>query len=313
MTTLEFEWQSGADGFVGIVRVEGSDDLSHWNTIADNAALVRLTFGGHQLARNRVELRGAKAKYLRISWPESQPPLAALTVLAEPSSIVVASPRLWHSFAAAPSSAKSGEFSYDLGGAFMFDRLRVQLPQVNTLVQLQILSRVKSSDDWRPVTSALAYRLRERDAEVTSPEIIVTSHGERYWLVRVDQKGGGVGSGDLAIEIGWVPHKLVFAARGTGPFQLAYGSSRVKPAVLAIDALIPGYQTHGQFKVSPGKLGEPVTLAGVSRLSATRDYKTLMLWGSLVLGVTVLGWMALRLSRQMSAAPPESQPTENSH
>jgi len=55
---LRFEWQSGADGFVGSVRVEGSDDLSAWNTIANRAALVRLTFGGHQLEQDRVELRG---------------------------------------------------------------------------------------------------------------------------------------------------------------------------------------------------------------------------------------------------------------
>ena len=135
----------------------------------------------------------------------------------------------------------------------------------------------------------MAYRLRERDAEVTSPEIIVTSQGERYWLLRVDQKGGGVGSGELGIEIGWVPHKLVFAARGSGPFQLAYGSSRVKPAALAIESLIPGYQTEAELKVAPAKLGEQMTLAGVSRLGATRDYKTMALWGSLILGVTVLG------------------------
>ena len=312
LTSLEFAWLS-AGSFIGTVRIEGSDDLAHWRVVADNAALARLSFGGHQVARNRVELRAAKAKYLRISWPESQPPLVALTVRAEASPIVVASPRLWQSFAAAPSSGKNGEYAYDLGGAFTFDRLRVRLPQVNTLVQLQVLSRVKSSDPWSLATSALVYRLRERDAEVASPEIIINSHGERYWLLRVDQKGGGVGSGDLGIEIGWVPHKLVFAARGSGPFQLAYGSSMVKSAALAIDALIPGYKTKAEFKVARATLGEPMTLAGVSRLGASRDFKTLMLWGSLILGVTVLGWMALRLSRQVSNPPMESQTTKNSH
>ena len=130
------------------------------------------------------------------------------------------------------------------------------------------------------MTSALVYRLRERDAEVTSPEIAVTGHGERYWLVRVDQKGGGVGSGDLGIEIGWVPQKLVFAARGGGPFQLAYGSSRAKPAALAIEALIPGYQTEAQFKVVPARLGEPTTLAGRVASERERDYKTMRLWAA---------------------------------
>ena len=311
--TLEFAWQSGVESFIGVVRIEGSDDLSRWSVLADNAALARLSFGGHQVTRSRVELGAARAKYLRISWPESQAPLEALTALAEPSPVVVASPRMWQSFVGSPVSGKSGEYSYDLGGAFMFDRLRVQLPQVNTLVQMQILSRAKPSDEWRPVTSALAYRLRERDAEVTSPEIIATSHGERYWLLRADQKGGGVGSGALAIEIGWVPHLLVFAARGAGPFQLAYGSARVKPAALAIESLIPGYKTNAEFKVARATLGEQVTLAGVSRLGAARDYKTIALWGSLILGVSVLGWMALRLSRQVSSSPAESRKTESPH
>ena len=312
LTTLEFDWQSSAGNFIGTVRIEGSDDLSKWNVFADNAALARLSFDGHQVRRSRVELRAAKTKYLRISWPENQAPLEALTVVAESSPTVIASPRLWQSFVAA-AAGRSGEYSYDLGGALVFDRLRVRLPQVNTLVQVQILSRAKSSDQWRSVTSALAYRLRERDAELTSPEIIVTSHGERYWLLHVDQKGGGVGSGAVAIEIGWVPHKLVFAARGAGPFQLAYGSARVKPATLAIDSMIPGYKTNAEFKVAHATLGAPVMLAGVSRLSAARDYKTLVLWGSLIFGVSLLGWMALRLSRQVSDPPAQSSTTENSH
>ncbi|HEX6768698.1 MAG TPA: DUF3999 domain-containing protein [Candidatus Binatia bacterium] len=313
LTSLEFDWQSAAANFIGTVRIEGSDDLAHWKILADNAALARLNFGGHQVTRNRVELPGAKAKYMRVSWPASQPPLGGLTVRAAPSPIVVAAPRLWQRFAAPPSPGSDGAYSYDLGGAFMFDRLRVQLPQPNTLVQLQILSRAKSSDPWRPATSALAYRLREGDLEVASPEIIVSSRGERFWLLRVDQKGGGVGGGVLVIEIGWVPHTVVFAARGAGPFQLAYGSSRVKPAALAIESLIPGYKTQGEFKVVPAKLAGQVTLGGVSRLGVARDYKTMALWGSLILGVIILGWMAWRLSRQVSNPPAESPSAKNSH
>ena len=313
LTTLEFDWQSRAGDFIGTVRIEGSDDLSNWNVLADNAALARLSFEGHQVKRSRVEVRAAKAKYLRISWPENQAPLEALAVVAESSPTVIASPRLWQSFTASAAAGTAGEYNYDLGGAIKFDRLRVQLPQVNTLVQVQVFSRAKSSDEWRSVTSALAYRLRQRDAEINSPEIIVTSQGERYWLLRVDQKGGGVGSGALTMEIGWVPHKLVFAARGAGPFQLAYGSARVKPAGLAIESLIPGYQTTSEFKVARATLGAPATLAGASRLSASRDYKTLALWGSLIFGVTLLGWMALRLSRQVANPAAESSTTENSH
>jgi len=306
LSTLEFDWQSSSKSFIGIVRIEGSDDLTHWRVLADNPALARLSFGGQEVKRSRVALRSAQVKYLRISWPESQPPFEALTVLAEARPLVVESPRLWRRIVGAPVAGKSGEYSYDLGGAVVFDRLRVQLPQVNTLVQVQFLSRAKTSDEWRPVTRALAYRLRERDAEVTSPEIFVASRGERYWLARVDQKGGGVGSGAVEIEIGWVPHKLVFAARGVGPFQLAYGNSRVTPAAFAIESLIPGYKTAGEFTIKPAALGEQVTLAGPAQLRAPWDYRKLLLWSSLIAGVGLLGWMASRLSRQIAKPPEQS-------
>ena len=307
---LRFEWQSGADGFVGSVRVEGSDDLSAWNTIADHAALVRLTFGGHQLEQNRVELRGGRFKYLRVSWPENQRPLESLSVVAELAADVVSPRRVWQTINGEAVAGQAGEYRYDFGGPFPFDRLRVDLPQLNSLVQLQILSRAKSDEPWRLQTSATAYRLRRDETEVSSPEIALTNVGERYWLLRVDQKGGGVGDGVPILQIGWPPQKLVFAARGAGPFQLVYGNSAAKAAMFPIDSLIPGYKTEAEFKVRTASLGEQVTLAGAARLRAQTDYKKWTLWGILILGVFVLAAMAYRLARQVKTTPADE--TDNS-
>jgi hypothetical protein len=311
MQALQFDWKSTAGGFAGKVRVEGSNDLTHWNVLADNASLVSLDFGGRSLRQKRVELRVEQYKYLRVSWPESQPPLELLSVRAEPAAGNVEIERVWQAVTAQPASGKAGEYLYDLGGHFPFDRLRVEFPQVNTLVQVQVLARANPSDDWRLRASAVTYRLQHQGEEVTSPEIAVAGSGERYWLLRVDQKGGGVGAGAPVINIGWLPQKLVFAARGAGPFQLAYGNSAAKPASYPIDSLIPGYKTETQFKVNPAALGEQVTLAGATRLRTPPDYKKWALWVSLILGVLVLGWMAYRLSRQMSK--PDANGTGDSH
>lgn len=299
---LQLDWKAASPSFIGTIDVEASDDLAGWTGLAQNAALARLTFDGHRVERNVVELRAAKFKYLRISWPDSQAPLESLSVRALPAPTRVPSPRVWQRVEGAAVGGKAGDYSYDLGGYFPFDRLRVQLPQVNSLAQLQVLSRARADDEWHLATNATVYRLRDRDMEVNSPDIMVVSYGERHWLVRVDQKGGGLGSGVPALAIGWVAQKLVFAARGAGPFQLAYGGAKAKPNAMAIESLIPGYRTDAEFKVQQASLGEQVTLAGAGKLRAPIDYKKWALWGCLIFAVLLLGWMAWRLSRQIAKA-----------
>jgi hypothetical protein len=308
---LQFDWQAGSASFVGKIRVDGSDDLTRWTNLADNAALARLIFDGHRVERDRVELRAAKLKYLRLSWPENQAALDRLVVRAEPAAKRVATPRNWQKISGSSVAGTTGEYGYDLGGFFPVDRLRVELPQVNSLAQLEIHWRAKPDEPWRLARSVVAYRLRDRDAEVTSPEILVPVNSARYWLVRVDQKGGGIGGGVPGLQVGWATQKLVFAARGAGPYQLAYGASRVAPAAFAIESLIPGYNTDAEFKVKHAPLGEPTTLAGTARLRAPVDYKKIALWSTLIVGVALLGWMAFRLSRQITKAPPVSQKTDD--
>ena len=300
---LELDWQSDAGDFVGKVSVEGSDDLNAWRIVADQAALARLNFGGSKLNQNRIELRGAAHKYFRLTWPDQQAPLESLSVLAQPVAGLVAAQRVWHSFEGTAVAGKRSEYSYDLGGPIPFDRLRVELPQVNSLTQLQVLARGKATEEWRLKTSATVYRLRRGDADVTSPEIALSSAGERQLLLRADPKGGGIGAGVPALQLGWVAQKIVFAARGNAPFQLAYGSSAAKPAAFAVDAVIPGYKSDTQFNVEAASLGEPMTLAGPARLRDAVDYKKWTLWVVLIFGVAALGFMAYRLARQLSQAP----------
>ncbi len=297
---LQFDWLGSAEGFLGKVTIDGSDDLNIWRTLIRSAALARVNFGGFKLTQNRLELGAVKQKYLRVTWPIGQEPLESLSVTAETSGGAVSAPRQWQAVDGSAVTGKAGEFSYDLGGPIPFDRLRVELPQVNTVAQVQILARGESDDNWRSRSTAIVYRLRRDDAEVTSPEIVLSGAGARQWLLRVEPKGGGIGAGVPKIHIGWVAQRLVFAARGAGPFQLAYGNRDAKPMAYSIDALIPGYQTAAEFAVKPATLGAAVTLGGAARMRAAADYKKWILWAVLVLGVAALGLMAYRLARQVS-------------
>ncbi len=321
LRALELDWAPVPEGVAGRLRVEASDDLAAWRTLVAAAPLVSLEAGGQQLTQKRVELPLQKAKYLRLSWVAAeagQTPPVLTTARGEPAGRDVALAREWLTVDAVPGD-KAGEYVFDLGGRFPADRARFELPQPNTVAQLELLARDRTDQPWRPVARGVAYRLRQGGSEITSPDLGLAATPERYWLLRVDARGGGLGAGAPRLHAGWVPQRLVFAARGAPPFQLAYGNREALAAAFPIETLIPGYREEvaqtiraavtrapmeQAFKVQPVQGGAQQPLGGEARREQAIDWKRWSLWGALVLGVIVLGAMAWRLSRQLGKAPP---------
>jgi hypothetical protein len=327
LQSIELGWQPVSDGFAAKLRVDASDDLGSWRTLVSAAPLVDLEMAGQRLQQKSIELPRQKAKYLRLSWvPQGRG--AALPELAsasgEPVGKTTEAAREWF-LAESAKGEKAGEYLFDLRGQQPIDRVRLHLPDANTVVQVELLARDRSEQAWRAVAHGVAYRLRREGSEITSPDLSVGAITHRYWLLRVDQRGGGVGSGAPKLEAGWVPHTLVFAARGEPPFQLAYGNREAKPGGYAIETLIPGYRDASAPQIRAARAGvqqtinvssaralEQQQLGGEARLKEAIDWKRWSLWGSLVLGVLVLGAMAWRLMRQLdtgkSASPPADAP-----
>jgi hypothetical protein len=317
LRALELDWQEAPDGFAGKLRVDASDDLGSWRTVVAAAPLVNLEVAGQRLQQRRIELPQQKAKYLRLSWAAqdtARPTPPELT--AARGEVVEKAPEAPREWAGAEfrKGEKTGEYLFDLRGHLPVDRARLQLPEVNTVAQVELLARSRADQPWRPVFRGVVYRLRRGESEIASPDLAFGVTTDRYWLLRVDPRGGGIGSGNPGLEAGWIPHTLVFAARGEPPFQLAYGSHGAKPGGHAIETLIPGYNDKSGTGLRAARPGAQQTvnvasaqalaqqdLGGESRLKEKIDWKRWSLWSVLVLGVLVLGAMAWRLARQLDA------------
>lgn len=306
--------------YAGKLRVEASMDLARWDTVVAGAPLLSLQHEGAKLEQRRVEFAPRKAKYLRLSWTGLPPEARLSNVLAETGVSPVAVARQWESVAGVAVADKPGEYGFDLQGHFPVDRVRLGLPQQNTLAQVEILSRDHASDPWRYVSRAVVYRLRREGAEILSPELSIATNPDRHWLLRVDQKGGGLGAGEPQLSAGWVPHRLVFVARGAAPFTLAYGNREAAPSNHALETLVRDYDgkagTAGMEQVkmtqvaavaptrmkSP-ELQLPAALGGAVISRDAAEIKKVILWSALVAAVLLLVWMAWRLLRQMDSAP----------
>ena len=311
--------------YAGRVRVEASMDLARWDLMVAGAPLLSLQHAGAKLEQRRVEFAPRKTKYLRISWAGLPAEVRLTGVLVEPSESPVALTRQWDAVAGVAVAGKPGEYSFDFHGHFPMDRLRLGLPEPNTLVQVEILSRNRAGDPWRPLSRSVVYRLRRQGAEILSPEITIAINPDRFWLLRVDQKGGGLGAGDPQLSAGWVPHRLVFVARGGAPFTLAYGNREAAPSNYAIDTLVRGHRRDPASpaldevkmtqvaRVPPTRLKSsdlqlPSALGGAVIAADSVEIRKVLLWSGLVAAVLLLGWMAWRLLRQMEAAPRKDAP-----
>lgn len=310
LAALEVGWPDDAADFAARLDVEASDNLNSWRRVRSAAPVVNLTAGGDRLIERRIEFPATQAKFWRLAWADAtRPEVTLLAVTAEPAAgHTTGQPE---TVTVAPVAGEVGpqDFMFDIGAVAPVDRVNLELPERNTVIRAQIFTRAAPKDAWAPVTRAGFYRLRVDDAEIVNPAVQVGAVPQRYWRVQVDQAGGGIGSGRPHLTVGWFPHELIFAARGQGPFTLAFGSANVFPAAVAYKALVPVGANAGAVElVKPAiaTIGSVRLAGGESRLSPPPKafpWKSAVLWTSLVLGVLSLGFMAYRLAREMRDTP----------
>jgi hypothetical protein len=157
----------------------------------------------------------------------------------------------------------------------------------------------------------VVYRLQAPQGEVRSAD--VTLHGAAANRLRLvmDARSGGIGNTPPTLQVGFVPHVLVFLARGAGPFVLAWGASGVAPGALPLSALMPGYDAAASLNAAPASLA-PVAIvhtgpAAKPAPEAPSPSSKWVLWAVLLGGLLVLGGMARSLIQQLRQ-PPKAKP-----
>jgi len=304
LVALTLNWSELPRGVSMRFRVEASDDLASWKPVVSDTPLIDLEYEGRHLRRDRIEIPSTRAKYLRLSWAASQPPLQLAGVTGEFAARNVDPPLQWTDVAGFRVPEHDGDYDFDLMGTFPVERVVITLPEQNTVVPAQLSARASPQEPWRVVASEVVYRLRQGDGEVTSPPLMADGVALRYWRLHIDPDAGGLGRGLPRLRAGWLAQHIVFPARGGSPFVLAYGSATVRANALPIQSLVPGYGTPAAPAMATARPQSTnvEALGGAERLTRPVDAKRWALWSTLALGVIVLGWMAWRLARQMSDA-----------
>ena len=311
---LKLHWQAAAgqsmpQGFVVPLSFEAGKTLDQWHALDAKGTIADLEYRGRQLSRDTVDIAPGDARYLRLAWPEAlqgyqltrveafvraAPPgerLRQMEISAEPAK------------AGETGKASSSVFNYDLGGHFPVRQVGLKLPESNTLVEVLIESRPTATASWRQRYQGVAYDLQLNGGTLRSKPVSILPGDDRYWRVSVGNAGGGLGVGAPMLLVSWQPHELYVVARGRGPFLLAFGNAALKNRPGDSAALVKTLRDAGQLsKAVEAEARERVPLGGPGRLRPPEPgvaWSRILLWAVLLIGVGVLGLMALRLYRQM--------------
>ncbi|VVP52198.1 DUF3999 domain-containing protein [Pseudomonas fluorescens] len=301
---LVLDWSSERDGFQRFT-IEASDDLQHWQSWGDGQ-VARLTFADERVEQHEVALPGQSARYVRLLWrsPQSAPALTSAQLESArtrslPLSLVWSQPL-------AGSSAKAGEYRWQLPMGLNVERVQVELSQPNTLAPVVLSGRRESSLPWQPLGSGLLYRLAQNGQDVVQNELQLSGQTVQQLMLVVDERGGGLGAEAPTLKFAVRPTQLVFLARGPGPYTLALGNATVKAANLPLSTLIPDYSaqklaTLGKATVEGGVL--TLTSTVTTTATAGTNWKKFGLWTMLLLSVLFLAAMAFSLLRKPLAIP----------
>jgi hypothetical protein len=339
VSRLKFDWAASEQSQAATVRVEESDDLTNWRMLT-RGHLANMKFNGEALTQTHIEFPASTKKYFRVMWEGSNRASTKAFELTGIASEATTTAVLRDSEAfnvTGRAGKEPGQYEFDLGAKVTPDRVRLLLPELNsiapTILHTRTLAterraggRIERAPVWQPVGNATFYRVMRDDVEFVSPATRVSTSqmGATEWMAQIENRGGGIGSGMPKLQVFWQPVEIVFTARGEPPFTLAFGrNDAANDASFNVVELLPGYKQGDEFKLPVASLSTAMPKTGGSTtLSATTpgtsaiappappppasDTKKYILWAILILGVGLMGWMAIRLGK----STPESADAE---
>lgn len=295
VAALQLDWPGDAAEFAGRLQVQASDDLGTWRTVTKGAPVANLRSDDEQLTEKRVEFPAQRANFWKLSWAGAAPSFALTALRAEPAAGPAEMKREQLTVRGKPVAQRLGEITFDLGAHVPVDRITLQLPERNSIVQAELLARASPAEPWRFVGKHGFYRLETRNGEMENGPVAITPTSQRFWLAKLDLHGGGLGTGQPQLTVGWLPHDVMFFASGKRPFELAYGSSVAQPFETSF-ASVPKSVPILRASLSPQReLGGTVR---VKPMPAPFPWKITVLWTVLVLSGALLAGMTYRLVRK---------------
>lgn len=309
VNALRFTLPAGQQEYNAQVWLETSNDMKRWDTVGAAELNWLVNQNAQTLANDRLDFDARKFRYARLSW-RSGTPLQFAGITAEQPLQTEAAPPGEQLLLQPAAGREPKDLVYAAPPAVAPLKVGLQFSEANVVLAGTLgvyrdlpARQVGQGPSWRfdPLVSSTFYRITQNDQVRSSGDLEVPAVHAAQWVLRTTAPG----TTRPALRMSWQPATLVFLASGNAPYTLAVGRERATPATQSIDQVAPGFSEEELKKVALATAGPAAQQqgggardAGAALEAATAAQRRLIvLWGVLLLGVGVLGFMVWRLLR----------------
>ncbi len=310
--SLDLYWRSGKAHSSSKVTVEHTSDLQRWRTLVAGTTLIDIEYGGNRVEQRTIQFNAPPKRYLKLSWGEQTPSFIIERIAGYPKAKYSTANLKWIQTYNGELSEAKGDLILEFTSRYRLpvQSVKLQFNEPNSIIHAVIQSRIDASSVWRERCNTTFYSLQVNGELLESEPCRFEPSRANQWRLVVRKDGAGIteSSQNVTMHLGWESQELTFLARGKGPFILAYGNGAIgiDDTVDHSDMVIHTLnKLEGDTIVQNVVLGKKLELGGEGALRTPpppKPWKTWLLWVVLLAGVAVMGFMAMRLVKDMKGS-----------
>ncbi|WP_314420380.1 DUF3999 family protein [Pseudescherichia vulneris] len=285
-------WQARTDVFV-------SSDLKNWMLYDRDMPLMDLTSGSDHLLLNTLDfstsLYPTGMRYVLVVFNDAAraPTLTGATAVEQIYSNTAVNIPL--NAVAKTVSSSVQEFSWQRPQPLVSVVIEAREGRV---LPLAIEYRSEAKAAWQPLAKSVIYQLNGKSSEPLPT-------GGMVQAIRVTAVNGQLEDGIALVTGKRASQTLIFNAQGKGPFLLAWGNGAAQLQAMDVDMLVPAALRQANADIPYALVEDRIVLGGEARLTAVdpalqqSQWKKMLVWAALGLGVLVLVWVGLGIWREV--------------
>ncbi|MBT8066194.1 MAG: DUF3999 domain-containing protein [Gammaproteobacteria bacterium] len=298
---IELSWETLDRPFMMTVSIDHSDDLTLWRRVG-SGSVASLAIDGATVTHGRIEISGRQGGYYRLQWNRQVSDWWLNSVVLTTSALTTRA--TFDEVTLSPISTPTDDpqeisLYFDVGGALPTTSVDLVLPGGNRWANASIQSGPSPDGPWRPVVSRqLFYDIKFEGERLSSEAVSLRRAETRYWKVVFSSKSQANG---VQLRLDYPEEKLRFSADGVPPYQLVGGTLLDEAGPDSTFAAVMNTLDPETSNVTEAKLGGRTTLGGLAALEIPTEFpwRTIILWLVLLVAVLVIGYMVVRLARDM--------------